>query len=599
MPLVYYSSQRVTSPAPFPMDVGGTTAAAVNAIGGLLSEAGWIQGPYPGGSYATASFSFPFSIVGWEGLGISLCEIDALWFQAVTGSGPATLSGGVGSVPVVLNGDGSVNEPASMAALAAGVELFTQWNAVVVGTYYLNLTAKNPGPAANASTMGYNGAQCVLESGPIGGAWSWLSQTNPSGSQVALTLIAGGASGAFVENLQIVMTFPGPPAGPQPTYTWILGAKARWQFWANPYSLAFWVDPTDNIDEAGDPYTYQSFFFAGVPRNCQVTYGAVPGGGISQAFAHWDPAQTLVANYNPGVAELNGNFYHPGPGSLNCSIAAPVANGYEIDGKAAVDPIPSGQVGLPIIIPARLGLPFPGGYGGAITTYVVGWLYDSMVATAQYPLGTTIAYDGHVWVALLAQAGATLFLCLPASESAEIPLSRTGWTAYSTNNYSGYPPSNMIDGSSSTFMAAADATSPFDIWFDMGSAQTFDAISYQRRQDQLDGAGHVQLFISNDGSTWTGPVFDTTWTDDQGGSAGAAIVQTFTAQTARWIKLHILANAAGDRAYASCAEFYAVDTVAPGAIVTGPYAVVPWTDETGTGGAPGGGGSGAIGNYAL
>ena len=39
-----------------------------------------------------------------------------------------------------------------------------------------------------------------------------------------------------------------------------------------------------------------------------------------------------------------------------------------------------------------------------------------------------------------------------------VPLSRVAWTAYSTNNYSGYPPSNMLDGDVSTFMAAADAT---------------------------------------------------------------------------------------------------------------------------------------------
>jgi hypothetical protein len=204
-----------------------------------------------------------------------------------------------------------------------------------------------------------------------------------------------------------------------------------------------------------------------------------------------------------------------------------------------------------------------------------------------------------------------------------VPLSRAAWTGYSTNNYTGFPPSNMLDGNVSTYMAAADATSPFDIWFDLGSAQTFSAISYQRRPDQPDGAGHVQLFVSSDGVSWTGPVFDTTWTD----SAGAAIVQTFTPQTVRWVKLHILANAAGDRVYASCAEFYAgslanvdtfecdaaaeaafngarmwagtfeCDAAATAIFFPGAASVVPWLDECGKGN-PGGAG-GAIGNYAL
>jgi hypothetical protein len=155
-----------------------------------------------------------------------------------------------------------------------------------------------------------------------------------------------------------------------------------------------------------------------------VTYGALPYGGISQAFAHWDPNQTLIANYTPGVDELNGVFT---TGVPNCAIAAPSIASYELDGKGAVDPIVSGHVGLPILLPARLGLPFPGGYGGAITTYVVGQLYDAFVACAQYPLGTVIPYDGHQWIAMLSQPGATLFLC--SATAAGGPYAVVPWTS--------------------------------------------------------------------------------------------------------------------------------------------------------------------------
>src|ERR1019366_7080016 len=105
-----------------------------------------------------------------------------------------------------------------------------------------------------------------------------------------------------------------------------------------------------------------------------------------------------------------------------------VSSGYEIDAKCAVDPVSSSPPGPAMAIPARLGLP------GAISAptdsvFVVGWLYDAMVITAEYALGSQVPYDGYTWIAMLAQPGATLFLCyapLPGLGSAFTCNARAG-----------------------------------------------------------------------------------------------------------------------------------------------------------------------------
>jgi hypothetical protein len=147
-----------------------------------------------------------------------------------------------------------------------------------------------------------------------------------------------------------------------------------------------------------------------VLKQCALDYGA-SAPTVGSAFTHWDPARALAATYYDGPACLNG---YAGAFDTNFALAVPVANGMEIDGKGANDPVPSGQQGLPIVIPARLALPFAGVENGVMQTdyfFLVGWLFDAMVATAQYPLGSIVQYDGHHWIAMLAQPGATLFVC--------------------------------------------------------------------------------------------------------------------------------------------------------------------------------------------
>jgi len=394
------------------MDVGGSTFAAVRAIadpGGYLAQAGWWQTGQ--GVYATASGSYPGGL-GVVSIGTVLGTIDGVLYQVgAAGPLPTILVGDVLSVPVALAGDGSINSAASAANFAACVQLFSQWNAVITPVggfggngFNLNLTAKLPGPAANYSAMASGaGMICAGLGGACGGAWQWKSAFGLYGAQIGVTLIAPPL-GSSLNNLQIVLAYPGGT-----TYTWTMAARARYQFWVDDYSLCFWLYPADDVSEDGDSHPDSTFFYAGVPRQCALDYGA-SAPTVGYAFTHWDPARALAATYYDGPACLNG---YAGTFDTNFALAVPVANGMEIDGKGANDPVPSGQQGLPIVIPARLALPFAGVENGVMQTdyfILVGWPFDAMVATAQYPLGSIVQYDGHHWIAMLAQAGATMFL---------------------------------------------------------------------------------------------------------------------------------------------------------------------------------------------
>jgi len=392
------------------MDVGGSTFAAVRAIadpGGYLAQAGWWQTGQ--GTYASAAGAYTNGGLAGASVGEVLGSIDGIEYQCgAPGPLPVSLSGDVLSVPLVYNGDGSIDSAASAANFAACIQTFSQWNAAIVpvggSNFDLNLTAKLPGPAANYSVIGPGyGGICAYLGNPWGGAWQWKSAFGLYGAQIGVTLIAPPL-GSSLNNLQIVLAYPGGT-----TYTWTMAARARYQFWADDYSLCFWLYPADDVSEDGDGHPDSTFFYAGVLKQCALDYGA-SAPTVGSAFTHWDPARALAATYYDGPACLNG---YAGAFHTNFALAVPVANGMEIDGKGANDPVPTGQQGLPIVIPARLGLPFAGVENGVMQTdyfFLAGWPFDAMVATAQYPLGSIVQYDGHHWVAMLAQPGATMFL---------------------------------------------------------------------------------------------------------------------------------------------------------------------------------------------
>ena len=420
MPLVYYAPHRIASPAAFAMDYGGSTQAAVSAIAGAacwLEQAGWSISA-AGSAFATAQFNFPSGV---SPQAAAYCVIDGIAYLAVTGGSPGhpTLYGGTVTIPLGADSDDAV----TANLFAAAVTLFSQWTATPTMTgaaaFTLGLVAKTAGPAANASVMTYNPAYCVLTTPPWGGADQWLSAASPNGSRLEVSLAAylPGYEGATY--LIVTTLFPGTTTPVVKSFN----CSAGWNFWADDFSLALWMSGT--VDQ-GIPNGLD-FYYAGVAREVSIASN-IEWPGVYSAFLHCDSAQTLIGANNASAADLFGTVSsYPATGPQSFALAAPASYAYEIDGKGAVDPTPPG---LPLIIPARLGLACPPGtYHTPIDEwpsgqiFLLGQLYDGIVLTAQYALGATIGYNSLRWVCLLAQPGASLFVCTGAvaANSAVVP----------------------------------------------------------------------------------------------------------------------------------------------------------------------------------
>ena len=385
--VAYYAPHIKMSPAAFAMDYGGSTAAAVTQITAWLADAGWTAS---GGVPATATIQFPSGVSAEPYL-----SIDGISYTAVSGGTPGspTILGSAVTIP--LGGDLADTVTANL--FAAAVTLFSQWNAAVVMTgassLTLNLTAKTPGTGANGSVIACDEAYCVLSTAPWGGAVNWLSALSINSERIGVSLAAytpGYEGGVY---LVVTTTYPG--AIPQPTTVCWCNCSGGWNFWADDYSMCLWMTGTVDV---GVP-NGRDFIYSGVSRDCRVEYLVSPA--YWPAFTTWDANRTLLSQSGNGAAEWNGVIYStPNP----FAVACPNESAYELDGKAAVDPIVAGAGSVPLVMAARLGLPYGGGM------WMVGWLWDAIVVTAQYTLGTLIGYDSQQWICMLTQPGASLFL---------------------------------------------------------------------------------------------------------------------------------------------------------------------------------------------
>jgi chitodextrinase len=109
-------------------------------------------------------------------------------------------------------------------------------------------------------------------------------------------------------------------------------------------------------------------------------------------------------------------------------------------------------------------------------------------------------------------------------------LARTGWTASSTPT-SGDVAANLLDGSMATRWSTGAAMVPGQsVIVDMKATKTFNKIVRDSTGSDLDYARGYEVYVSNDGTTW-GTVVAT------GAGTGPIVTSTFTARTARYIKV--------------------------------------------------------------
>jgi hypothetical protein len=132
-------------------------------------------------------------------------------------------------------------------------------------------------------------------------------------------------------------------------------------------------------------------------------------------------------------------------------------------------------------------------------------------------------------------------------------LSRSGWVA--SGNVGSLTPANAIDGDTTTRWTtnaaqASGAGQFFEI--DMGTAQTFTAISLDAYGSTGDYPAGYSVSVSNDGSSWSAAVATGTPTAEYN-------FITFAAQTARYIKVSQTGTAG---AWWSLYEFYVYGTPA-------------------------------------
>ena len=133
-------------------------------------------------------------------------------------------------------------------------------------------------------------------------------------------------------------------------------------------------------------------------------------------------------------------------------------------------------------------------------------------------------------------------------KAAYIPESR--WTARASNQSTGHPASNAIDGNSDTFWSAnREARLPNTIAIDMHAVTYVSGLTYLPRQDaSFNGnIGEYSISVSINGKHWTAPVATGTWADDK------TLKTAEFGGTARYVRLTALTEAGNRGSWTSAA----------------------------------------------
>ena len=135
-------------------------------------------------------------------------------------------------------------------------------------------------------------------------------------------------------------------------------------------------------------------------------------------------------------------------------------------------------------------------------------------------------------------------------------LSRLGWTAAASDQYSTGPASNVLDGNATTiwhsqYTGTVALPLPHSITIDMKSAQSIAGLAYLPRSDASKNGtiGKYSIFVSTDGVNWGTAVASGTWADDI-----SEKMVPFSRTTARYVKLTALSEAGNRGQWSSAAE---------------------------------------------
>ena len=157
---------------------------------------------------------------------------------------------------------------------------------------------------------------------------------------------------------------------------------------------------------------------------------------------------------------------------------------------------------------------------------------------------------------------------IPESRSAETIMSEAitpaAWTATADSFQPGYPPSNVLDGKTTTFWHTPFGENgkalPHTLTIDMKQAYLINSIAYIPRQDGVPNGniGEHTLQTSLDGETFSTPVALGTYADSV-----STKTTLFEATRARFVRLTALTEAGGRGPWSSCASLSIFQTSTP------------------------------------
>ena len=169
------------------------------------------------------------------------------------------------------------------------------------------------------------------------------------------------------------------------------------------------------------------------------------------------------------------------------------------------------------------------------------------------------------------------------ASAADPELPRTGWTATATSAQSGYPASNVIDGVHSSYWHSVWGSSgpvhPHTVTIDMKANKNVTGLTYLPRQDTSNNGniGGYRVEASTTGTSWTTRATGT-WADTK-----AAKTVTFTAITARYVRLVATTEAGNRGRWSSAAEIHPLGTSGTTTPTTPPTTTTPPATSTSKG----------------
>jgi galactose oxidase len=139
-------------------------------------------------------------------------------------------------------------------------------------------------------------------------------------------------------------------------------------------------------------------------------------------------------------------------------------------------------------------------------------------------------------------------------------LSSSAWTAAASDQSSGHPAGNAIDGQQGTFWHSASSPLPHRITINLHATRNVSELTYLPRQDTSSNGniGRYSISVSKDGKSWSAPVVKGTWADDK--SLKKAF---FSTVSARYVRLTALTEAGGRGPNAAAAAIGLAGAEAP------------------------------------